>query len=272
MGQGLVFDLAITKGPGQATRFAAEVVRQGRSPVIAAGGDGTISEIVNGMVSHRESGVRPGPIGIVPLGSSNDLCKTLGIPLDPEGCARAIVQSRSASIDLCRINNRYFVLNGAVGIEAEISLIQSGIRWISGPVWYQLAALKGLLSAQQWNVRIRWESESYCGPLILVTVGNAPRTGGFYLSPHADIRDGLPTCVYVLSRNRVDFIRTMRRALRKPGERNYVELPGVFEIHAPWLHVEMTPATSSHADGEIMTEAGHRFHYTIVPGGIDILG
>lgn len=269
--QGVAFELAVSEYPGHARQLAAEAARQGKT-VIAGGGDGTISEVINGIASYRDPEQGPmGPVGVIPLGSSNDLAKSLGIPLDPVGAIGTIARGRSTLIDMGKVNDQYFVLNAAAGIEAEISLIQTGMRWIAGPLRYQVAALRGILSARQWEGNLTWDSGSYRGPLVLVTVGNAPRTGGFYMTPHADLKDGLLTFVYALPKNRLSLLTTMRRALKRPGEGNYVELPGIFEVHSRWLEVEMSPSTPAHADGEIFSTAIHRLHYSILPGRVEML-
>ncbi len=270
--QGVAFELAVSKYPGHARLLAAEAAREGKGPIIAAGGDGTISEVINGIASYRDPEQGPmGLVGIIPLGSSNDLAKSLGIPLDPMGAAGTIARGRSTLIDLGKVNNQYFILNAAAGIEAEISLIQTGMQWISGPLRYQVAALRGLLRARQWEAHITWDKGSYQGPVVLVTVGNAPRTGGFYMTPHADLKDGLLTFVYALPKNRLELLATMRRALKRPGEGNYVELPGIFEVHSRWLELEIFPATPAHADGEIFSNALNRLHYSILPDRVEIL-
>ncbi|HEX3001883.1 MAG TPA: diacylglycerol kinase family protein [Methanoregula sp.] len=212
-----------------------------------------------------------GPVGIIPLGSSNDLAKTLGIPLDPAGSVAAIARGKGTLIDLARVNDRFFVLNAAIALEAQAGRIQSGISWISGPVRYKLASLLCILDARHWSARLTWDAGTYTGPLMHLTVGNAPRTGGFYVAPHADVRDGLLTCVYMPEKSRADLLRILPKMLNGPGDGDYTEEPGVFEIHTPWLEVELETASPAHADGEILPHELTRLSFSLRKQCLEIL-
>src|SRR6266700_2116508 len=77
---GLRFDCALTERPGDAVGIASQAACEGRRLVVAAGGDGTVSEVVNGLL---EAGGERGPrLGFLPMGTGTDLCRTFGIPLD----------------------------------------------------------------------------------------------------------------------------------------------------------------------------------------------
>jgi diacylglycerol kinase (ATP) len=270
--QGVVFELVVSERRGHAILLAAEAARRGQSPIIAAGGDGTISEVINGLVSFQLPGNDHfGPVGIIPLGSSNDLAKTLHIPLDPAGSAAVIARGRGTLIDLGRVNDRFFVLNAAIALEAQAGRIQSGISWIAGPVRYKLASLLCILGARHWSARLTWDAGEYTGPLMLLTVGNAPRTGGFYVAPHADLRDGLLTCVYMPEKSRTDLLRILPKMLNGPGNGDYTEEPGVVEIHTPWLEVELEPASPAHADGEILPHVLTRLSFSVRKRCVEIL-
>jgi diacylglycerol kinase (ATP) len=270
--KGIRFECLMTEYAGHATVLAREAARQKKSPIIAAGGDGTISEVINGIVSGHDPGCSSyGPLGILPLGSSNDLARTLGIPIDPAGAAETIARGKSTFIDLAKVNDRFFILNAAVGLEARISTIQTRIPWISGPVRYKLASLLGLVFVQEWEAHLTWDSGTYSGPLMLLSVGNAPSTGGFYIAPHADIRDGLLTFVYAPPKTRRELLRILPKALNKPGEGNYVEEPGIFEVNTPWLDVEITPSSPAHADGEIISTGISHLSYSLQRQCVEIL-
>lgn len=94
-----------TKGEGDATEEAARAVSRGFDVIIAAGGDGTIYEVVNGMAEKK---TRPA-LGIIPCGTSNDLARALGIPRSVGRACRIIASGKKKKVDIGRINNRYFI-------------------------------------------------------------------------------------------------------------------------------------------------------------------
>lgn len=268
---GIEFSLVISPSPHKITELAAEAARQGFSPIIAAGGDGTIGEVVNGLARVAPSEqAELGPIGVLPLGTANDFVHNLGLPLDLDAAARVIAAGQTRSLDVCRVNNWYFVNNSAVGLEPYVTLIQQRITWISGAIRYVVAAVKGVLDRPLWAARLEWDSGSYEGPISLVTVGNNPRTGGFYMTPHANPFDGRLTFVYAFSPSRRRLLQLLPAAL-KPGPGNYVEAPEVHEETATWLRIRLETPSPAHADGEIFSMDGREFFYSIQPGRLKLL-
>lgn len=85
--EGIAYDLVQTEGEGHGIELARQAAVEGCAPVVAAGGDGTVSEVMNGLVQAAGEGLA-GPMGIIPLGSVNDLPVQLGLPLDIEGACR----------------------------------------------------------------------------------------------------------------------------------------------------------------------------------------
>ncbi|UUZ81525.1 YegS/Rv2252/BmrU family lipid kinase [Paenibacillus sp. P26] len=94
-----------TIGEGDATLAAAEAVARGFDIIIAAGGDGTLYEVVNGMAEKEH---RP-PLGIIPLGTTNDFARALNIPRHWEGAVDVILQQHTRVIDVGKMNQRYFI-------------------------------------------------------------------------------------------------------------------------------------------------------------------
>jgi diacylglycerol kinase (ATP) len=274
---GIAYDLALTQGPGHASELAAQAVRAGFAPIIAAGGDGTISEVVNGLAqaSPHEGAPPLGPLGILPLGSANDLLANLGHKITLAQAARIIAAGRIRLLDLGQITHegrqRLFDNNAAIGLEPCITLIQQQMKRLQGATRYLAAALKGIFTGQRWHMCLEWEGGGYEGPISLVTVGNGPVTGGlFYMAPHASLTDGKLTFVYGYVPNRLQMLALLPSA-QKPGKGSYVEHPLMHEIHSPWLRVRSVEATPLHADGEIQTTAAHEIEFRALPGRLSVL-
>ena len=269
---GVDFELVVTSMPGHGTQIAAQAVDEGFSPIIAAGGDGTISEVVNGMA--QSNGFRRGQlpaIGILPLGSANDLVDNLCLPKELDASIRVISQGSIRELDLCQVNERFFDNNAAIGLEPYITLIQQRIKRLRGVLRYLIATLKGIYDNPGWNMQLEWEDGSYEGPVTLVTVGNSPRTGGlFYVTPHADPFDGRLTFVYGFVKTRREMLRVLPMIM-KSGPGNYTEHPAIREIHSTWLRVHSQTPTPLHADGEILSSGIQNLEFKIYPKRLLIL-
>ena len=267
---GLDFEMDVTDGPGHAIALAKQAVTQGFNPVIAAGGDGTYSEVVNGIAAANGNDGST-TFGVIPLGSANDLVDNLHLPKDLPAAVQIISDGHTRMMDLCKVNDRYFDNNAAIGLEPYITLIQQRIKRLKGSFRYLTATLLGVKDKPQWEMSLEWEGGEYSGPVTLVTVGNSPRTGGiFYMTPHADPFDGLLTFVYGYMPTRRKILSLLPRTT-KPGEGSYVEHPAIHEISSPWLTVRSIQPTPAHADGEIFAEQIHDLEYRVIPHCLPIL-
>jgi YegS/Rv2252/BmrU family lipid kinase len=270
---GVEYDLVTTDGPGHGISLAEQAVREGFSPVISAGGDGSISEVVNGIARVAESAGSGSlvPFGVIPLGSANDFVDNFGLPRDLISAVQVIAAGQTRLIDLGLVNGRYFDNNAAIGLEPYITLIQQRITRLRGVLRYLVATLMGIWQNPQWTMHLEWDGGEYSGPVTLVTVGNSPRTGGiFYTTPHADPYDARLTFVYGFMPTRLQILRLLPRTM-KPAEGNYVEHPSIHEVHTTWLKVRSETPTPAHADGEIISPAIHELEYRICPARLPVL-
>ena len=270
---GVDYNLVVTEQPGHGISLAEQAVLQGFSPIISAGGDGSISEVVNGIARAAETSGEASlaPFGVLPLGSANDFVDNFGLPRDLAAAARVIAAGRTRMIDLGQVNGRYFDNNAAIGLEPYITLIQQRITRLRGVLRYLMATLIGIQHNPKWTMHLEWDGGEYSGPVTLVTVGNAPRTGGiFYTTPHADPFDGKLTFVYGFMATRAEILRLLPRTM-KPGVGSYVEHPSIHEVNATWLRVRSEQPTPAHADGEIISPAISELEYRLCPARLPVL-
>ena len=268
---GVDFELAVSQKKRQVVALAEEAARAGFSPIIAAGGDGTVGEVVNGMARAAKSDETTlGPLGIMPLGSANDLVANLNLPTDLLGAARVIAAGNTRLLDVGQLNDRYFVNNSAAGLEPTVTIKHERIQWIKGAVRYLVAAIWAIMEKPEWHGELKWDDGEYNGPLSLVSIGNAPRTGGFYMTPHADPFDGKLTFVFGYRKTRLGMFQVLPRAMR-PGEGNYVEMDGMMEVHTTGLTIHLDRPSPAHTDGELFPEFVQDFVYTIYPERLKIL-
>jgi diacylglycerol kinase (ATP) len=269
---GVDFEMVESNGRGHATELAAQAVRDGFTPIVAAGGDGTVGEVVNGLVQAAGSDSAPlGPLGVIPLGTANDMLHNIKNPLDLVGAVAMIAGGKTRPMDVIRVNEVYFANNAALGLEPVVSTIQHEMVWAKGLLRYLLAALTGIMRNPRWDAKITWDDGEFSGPISLVTVGNGAVTGGlFYMTPHADPFDGKLTFVFGHRKTRLGMLAMLPSAM-KPGAGSYVEQDGIREIHATWLKVLLKQPSPAHADGEIFSRGLHEAEFQVQPGRLQIL-
>jgi diacylglycerol kinase (ATP) len=268
---GVDFEMVVSERPRHVIELAAEAASRGFSPIIAAGGDGTIGETVNGLAKAAKSEKSLlGPFGILPLGSVDDLVNNLGIPKDLLAAAQVIAGGKIRCMDVGQVNGFYFANNSAVGLEPYVTLKEQRIGWIKGVTRYLVAALLGILDGPSWRVNMEWDDGQYEGPVSLVTVGNAPRTGGFYMIPHADPFDKKLSFVHAYRKSRLQLLAMLPKTM-KPEPNSYIHEPEVFAYHMTWLKIHVETPTPAHTDGEIFSTGIQDLEYRIFPERLQIL-
>lgn len=268
---GIAYEVVISQHPGHGIDLAASAAQEGFNPIIAAGGDSTYNEIVNGLM--QAAGDEPSKItfGLLPMGTANDLAANLGIPDDLGEAAKIIAASKSRPMDVCQVNERFFVNNSAIGMETAITVIQMNMKRVHGVFRYILATLVGIARNPQWEMKLEWDDGEYQGPVTLVSVGNNPRTGGvFYTVPHADPFDGKLSFIYGSAPTRREIIQLLPRMF-KPAEGNITESPSIHEIHSTWLRVHTEPGTPVHSDGEVFDMDIQDIDFRVLPGKLPVL-
>ena len=264
------YSLAVSEGPGDIERISYSSVLEGFSPIIAAGGDGTIGETVNGMMKARFESELP-PLGVIPLGTANDLMYNLGQPLDLAKSVQAITSPKMLLLDVCMANDRYFINNSAVGLEPFVTTIQQKISYLKGIPRYLAAALFGIGKNPTWDAKISWDDGgSFEGPINLLTVGNGARTGGlFFMSPNADPSDGLLTAVIASRPSSFSILTLLPKTMSPKG--SFIHSPGIQEISTTTLTIELDRPSPAHCDGELFPEEVLSVNYTILPQTLGIL-
>lgn len=264
---GVSFEMRVSQSPGEGVRLAEEAARQGFSPIIAAGGDGAIGEVVNGLYRANPDGVL-GPLGVLPLGTANDLAHNLGLPLELEAAAQAIAAGKTRRIDLGQANEWVFDNNSAVGLEPVVTDYNVRMVRLQGVVRYLVAALRAILSGPRWEGQLEWDDGSYTGPVTLVTVGNCPVTGGlFRMAPAADPADGKLTFVYGFAASRLQMLTLLPRAISG----DYVNHPAMHQHHVTRLLIHLDPASPIQVDGELRSLAIKHVEYRVLPGRLDVI-
>jgi YegS/Rv2252/BmrU family lipid kinase len=192
-----------TTAAGDARRLAAEAVREGFEIVVAAGGDGTLNEVLNGMGDAPE-GFERARLGVLPLGTVNVFARELALPTRLDLAWEIVRRGRELRIDLPSVEfsangkreRRYFAQLAGAGLDARaIELVKWQVKKAIGPLAYVLAGAHALMGRPA-QIQATADGQSVSGQLILI--GNGRLYGGQYkLFPQADLHDGLlEVCVF----------------------------------------------------------------------------
>ncbi|GAB4156613.1 MAG: diacylglycerol kinase family lipid kinase [Candidatus Promineifilaceae bacterium] len=264
---GVQADLVFIPAPGGGIALAREAALAGYDAVIAAGGDGTVNEVVNGLIAAAGDGATM-PMGVLPIGTGNDFNDMAGLPRDLMAAAQVIARGKTKQVDAGKVNDRYFDNNCAVAMEPLVTIENVKMTRLSGNIRYIVALVKALIKLQAWDMRITLDNEILEGPAILLSVCNSPRTGGlFYMAPDAKMDDGLFDVVYAPEIPK----RTVLAILPRLFKGSHVHHPAVTYTRSSRVIVESRPGTPIHADGEVLSEGSARVEYQMFPGKITLL-
>ena len=190
----------LTAGPNDARRLATEAVEEGAQVVVAAGGDGTINEVLNGIGDAAE-GFERACLGVLPLGTVNVFARELALPIGMDAAWQTVLSGREVRIDLPSVHlnkgvSRYFAQLAGAGLDARaVELVDWSLKKKVGPLAYVYAGLKALLRTPS-TITVTGGNRTLKGQLVLI--GNGRLYGGNYeLFPEADLSDGLlDVCVF----------------------------------------------------------------------------
>jgi YegS/Rv2252/BmrU family lipid kinase len=241
-----------TAGPNDARRLAAAAVRENFDLVVAAGGDGTVNEVLNGL-GDAPDGFDRARLGVLPLGTVNVFARELGLPPRLEAAWEILRRGREQKIDLPtvefsakgKIERRYFAQLAGAGLDARaIELVSWRLKKKTGPFAYVVAGFQALWERQP-KITVRADGQILAGELVLI--GNGKLYGGAVaVFPAADLQNGrLEVCLFP----RVNFWRLLRCA---PGLLVTQKLPEklVRRIGAARLELTSEAPVAFELDGE----------------------
>jgi YegS/Rv2252/BmrU family lipid kinase len=261
--------------PGQATDMAHEAAQAGYNIVAAVGGDGTVHEVVNGLM-RVEPGERPA-LGIIPTGSGNDFATNLGLPTAPGQAARHLFAGQTRTIDVGRITDgvgrsEYWNNSTGIGFTGAVNINARGMRRISGLMMYFLAALTAIVrDHHSYPMRVDVDGQEFEENVATFSVTNGPREGGgFPVTPDAEMDDGLLSYMFIKQVDRLTMLRLLIEAING----RHVRYPQVKCGTAKAITIEAGRGVPIHTDGEVFGswEADIRYvKLEIVPAAIRVV-
>jgi YegS/Rv2252/BmrU family lipid kinase len=216
----IAFTIEETRGPGHATELARAAAEQGIGTVVAAGGDGTIHEVVNGLLAvDRNLTAGSTALGVVPIGTGNDFVKVVAGGTDRQKAYDVLAKGRVRRFDVGRVvwegGAEYFINGVGTGIDVEVVRQITRLPRLPGVVSYLVALMRVLARFDPIPLRIHLDDEVVERKVMIIAVGNGRCLGGgFYVCPDAAPDDGrLDVCV-VKDLSMLQIARVVPRILR----------------------------------------------------------
>jgi len=261
--RGLSHRIVHTEGAGHATELARAALRSGSRFLVAVGGDGTIHEIVNGMI-EGDTPINPDAVlGVVAAGTGSDFIKTFGLPNLPAHAVAHLDGGESFPIDVGKITYteggreriRYFPNIAEVGLGAAVVDRAARLpRWL-GPTVYLVAFWLSILRHRAARARVDLVDRTYEGPMNNMVVANGQYFGGgMKIAPKAAPTDGLLDVQIEHARKR-EAIAIIPKIFK--GE--HVPHPDILEAKRVRLSIETDPPMLIEADGEVLGTTPARF-------------
>jgi diacylglycerol kinase (ATP) len=256
-------DIEPTTGAGHATDLARRAVADGYEFLVAVGGDGTIHEVVNGMLPSDV------PLAIVPTGTGNDFVRSAGLPRTVATALAALARGAPRRVDVGHVLGHYYVNVAGAGFDAEVAAeINRTGRKAGGAAAYLRSVVSGLLRFRNLPLGVEVDGgRRVDGPCMLVAVGNgAAYAGGLRICPRARVDDGQLDVCTIGDVSRAAAFGILPLAFLGAHLRN----PRVRYGQGRTVAVDGPPEAAVHADGEIVGRLPARFE--VVPGALLIWG
>jgi len=266
-GEGHRIEVRVTWERGDATRFARQAAETGSEIVVAGGGDGTINEVVGGLMDAAGGPASRPSLGVMPLGTANDLAHSCGIPMDPLVALRLALSTPAVAVDVGRANGRHFLNVATGGFGTQVTAeTPAELKKALGGVAYLLTGLTHFTSIRPARGRLSGPGLEWQGAFLVLAVGNGRQAGGGYqLCPDAILTDGLFDVRVVPQLPAVEFARSLGSLFANGLDAVRQKVVGG---RVPWLEVETDEPFQTNLDGEPMTAT--RVRYEVLPHALQM--
>ncbi len=268
-------DWSGTVYPTHATELAKQAAEQGYERIVAMGGDGTVHEVVNGIM-HLPEGRRP-DLGVVPVGSGNDFAHAIGVPLESDRALACALAGTPSAIDLGLMTDEhghkeYFDNTLGIGFDAVVTIRSHRLPVVRGFLMYLTAVIQTIiLNHDPALMQIQTEDRQWEQSNLMLTMCNGPREGGgFLVAPDAKLDDGLLHYAMIRKVSRPMMFRLVPEVMRGTHGRFKPVLLG----SCTRMSVKADRPLYIHADGEILTSFGsnlRQLSFELLPGALKVV-
>ncbi len=268
-------DWSGTVYPTHATEIAKQAGEQGYERIIAMGGDGTVHEVVNGIMQVPED--RRPSLGVVPVGSGNDFAHAIGVPMQSDRALACALNGTPTTIDLGLMidehgHKEYFDNTLGIGFDAVVTIRSHRLPVVRGFLMYLTAVIQTIiLNHDPALMQIDTEGRQWEQSNLMLTMCNGPREGGgFLVAPDAKLDDGLFHFAMIRKVSRPMMFRLIPEVMRGTHGRFKPVLLGT----CTRMNVKADRPLYIHADGEILTSFGsnlRQLSFALLPGALKVV-
>jgi diacylglycerol kinase (ATP) len=259
-GAGLVVSRKVSDLAEQARRAAADGVER----LLVAGGDGTMHQASQGLAGTACA------LGVIPLGSGNDLAGTLGIPPDLDVAVQRAVTGEIRRIDLLRVGDAYSLSYAGVGFDSEVTRFANEVKMLRGPLIYFYSVIHTLITFEPPRMKVVYDGGTFEGKVMFIVVNNLPRFGGgMRIAPDAVIDDGLLDLVIVREVPKSVLLSIFPKVYGG----KHVGHPAVTIVPTRRAEITIDRAMTLYGGGEPLRPmaAGEAVTVEVVPGGLAVV-
>jgi YegS/Rv2252/BmrU family lipid kinase len=274
--QSLSYELVQTERPGHGIEITHQAVMDGCELIVAAGGDGTVNEVINGLMQCKQEGLPIPALGVLSVGRGNDFAGSMGIPTDLEVGIRALAGGERRTIDIGRVTGgiypqgRYFGNCVGVGFDAITTIeVHKLPRW-GGFLAFLVAVLKTVFLYNKAPIATTvYDEHTLTQRSLLISIMNGRRLGGgFYMAPASEPDDGLFDLCIAEQMSPFQVIKMIPHFTR--GDQ--ATQPAIKTGQA--AHITITAVDGplpAQTDGEIICVDGSRLEIEVLPRQLEII-
>ena len=268
---GFNFKVSYTSHHGDAIELAQKAADKGMDLIVSIGGDGTVNEIVNGIMKSKNDP----PLGIIPLGWANDFIKSTDIPSDIIEACKILIKGKTKKIDIGVINNQtYFSNVCGVGFDAEVAHFANQLKnrhpnWNSLNAFvYVFATVKKLLSPFNYhNVKIKFDGQEIHSKILFIAISNGKIYGGrFKITPEAILDDGLFEICLVEEMGRFKYLSIIPKVFKG----THKSIKGIHFYKAKEVIIQSSEPLLAQVSGEVI-EGQKKFTITLLPKSLKLI-
>lgn len=238
--------IEVTKGSGDAARIAREYSSRDTYRIYAVGGDGTVNEVLNGMINSGST------LAVIPAGTGNDFLRNICEQGDTISILKRMIKGKEEPIDVGRVNGKYFINVSSIGFDAEVAYNARSYKKLpgmNGTLAYILGIVATVFGYRSQYLQLDIDGRQFDGKMLLVAVANGKYYGGGMIpAPDAKINDGILDVCAIDELNKLKILRFFPRLIK--GEHG--KLKEVSFHRAGKIRISCDKELSLNVDGEIL--------------------
>lgn len=276
------FKIVLTEGIGHAISIAKSSAQIPDQVIVAAGGDGTSNEVINGLMFNSRkpelSSMHQNRLqfGVLPIGRGNDFAFGAGVPHDLTESMSLLLDGTSYPIDVGLITGgdfpegRYFGNGVGIGFDAIVGLEAVKMKYFHGAASYIIAAIKTLMMLPKApTIEISYKDRKQILTPALISIMNGKRMGGaFFMAPDGDMSDGLLNLTITHQGTRISLLKAMMLYMKGKQSRHrdtFTDSAEKFSLKV------LSGSITAHADGETICVAGTALRVQIIPSALQLI-